>query len=65
MEELLQLLPSRPQTVLLRYGITTLIVLVCFLLQIGVEYQSGFFGFFLLLPGIFLAAIIFDRGSGY
>jgi two-component sensor histidine kinase len=49
----------------LRYGATTLIVLICFLLQIGVEYQSGFFGFFLLLPAIFLASILFDRGSGF
>jgi two-component sensor histidine kinase len=64
-EHLLNLLPTRPQSVITRYGITTLIVLVCFLLQIGVEYQSGFFGFFLYFPGIFLAAVIFDRGSGF
>src|SRR5207245_1905836 len=44
---------------------TTLIVLVCFALQIGVELQSGMFTFFLLLPGIFLAAVLFDRGSGF
>src|SRR5262249_51945573 len=30
-----------------------------------VEYESGFYGFFLLLPGIFLASVIFDRGSGF
>ena len=65
MENLLLLLPPRPQTIVMRYGMTTLIVLVCFLLQIGVEYQSGVFTFFLLLPGIFLAAILFDRGSGF
>ena len=65
MEGLLQLLPSRPQPRLLRYALTTFIVLVCFLLQLGVEYQSGFFGFFLLLPGIFLASILFDRHSGF
>jgi hypothetical protein len=42
----------------------TLIVLVCFALQMGVEFQSGMFTFFLPLPGIFLASVLFDRGSG-
>jgi K+-sensing histidine kinase KdpD len=65
MENLLLLLPARPQSLAIRYAVTTLIVLVCFLLQIGVEMQSGFFGFFLLLPGIFLASVLFDRGSGF
>jgi two-component system, sensor histidine kinase PdtaS len=65
MENLLVLLPSRPQSVPVRYGVTTLIMLVCFALQIGVEFQSGMFTFFLLLPGIFLASVLFDRGSGF
>jgi hypothetical protein len=65
MENLLLLLPKRPQGILARYGATTLIVLVCFALQMGVEFQSGMFMFFLLLPGIFLASVLFDRGSGF
>jgi two-component sensor histidine kinase len=65
MENLLLLLPPRPQPIVVRYGVTTLIVVVCFLLQMGVEYQSGIFTFFLLLPGIFLSGILFDRGSGF
>jgi Histidine kinase len=65
MENLLLLLPTRPQSLVIRYAVTTLIVMVCFLLQIGVEMQSGFFGFFLLLPGIFLSSLLFDRGSGF
>jgi two-component system, sensor histidine kinase PdtaS len=65
MENLLLLLPKRPQGILARYGATTLIVLVCFALQLGVEFQSGMFMFFLLLPGIFLASVLFDRGSGF
>ena len=65
MENLLLLLPDRPQSIVVRYGMTTLIVLVCFALQIGVELQSGMFTFFLLLPGIFLTAVLFDRGSGF
>ena len=59
MENLLLLLPERPQSVVVRYLLTTLIVGICFLLQVGVEMQSGFFGFFLLLPGIFIASLIF------
>ena len=65
MENLLFLLPARPQRAVVRYGTTTLIVLVCFLLQIGVELQSGLFGLFLLVPAIFLASVLFDRGSGF
>jgi len=65
MENLLLLLPKRPQGLLARYGATTLIVLVCFALQMGVEFQSGIFMLFLLLPGIFLASVLFDRGSGF
>jgi two-component sensor histidine kinase len=65
MENLLLLLPSGPQSVFVRYGVTTLIVLVCFALQMGVEFQSGMFTFFLLLPGIFFVSILFDRGSGF
>jgi hypothetical protein len=33
MENLLVLLPSRPQSIPVRYGVTTLIVLVCFALK--------------------------------
>ena len=65
MENLLLLLPKRPQGIVARYGATTLIVLLCFALQLGVEFQSGMFMFFLLLPGIFLASVLFDRGSGF
>jgi two-component sensor histidine kinase len=31
----------------------------------GVQAQSGMIGLFLLMPSIFLASIIFDRGSGF
>lgn len=65
MEHLLHLLPTRSQPLWVRYAVTTAIVLVCFLLQVGVQYQSGFFAFFLFLPAIFLGAVLFDRGSGF
>jgi len=65
MERLLLLLPSRPQPIIVRYGITTAIVVVLFLLQVGLYSYSGFIGLFLMMPGIFLAGVMFDRGSGF
>src|SRR5262245_61029269 len=35
------------------------------LVEIGVLHLTGFNGFFLLLPGIFTAGILFDRGSAF
>ena len=49
----------------LRYGLTVLIVMICALLQIGLQAHSRFPGFFLMLPGIFLCGLLFDRGSGF
>jgi two-component sensor histidine kinase len=37
---------------------------VCAALQAGLQAQSGFTGFFLLLPGVFLSGLLFDRGTG-
>ncbi|MVT71054.1 hypothetical protein GPL21_39105 [Bradyrhizobium pachyrhizi] len=39
-------------------------MLVCAVLQAGLQVQAGFTGYFLLLPGIFLCGLLFDRGSG-
>jgi hypothetical protein len=39
-------------------------VAVCFALMKLVEAQSGIRSYFLLYPAIFLAALLFDRGSG-
>src|SRR5689334_17372428 len=33
--------------------------------QLGIEAQSGFPGLFFLLPGIFLAGLMYDRGSSF
>jgi two-component sensor histidine kinase len=65
MERLLQWLPKRGQGRLIRYGSTTLIVAACFLLLRLVEAQSGVSSFFVMFPAIFLAALLFDRGSGF
>jgi two-component sensor histidine kinase len=46
-----------------RYALTATVMLVCVALQSGLRAQSGFVGLFLLLPGIFVAGFLFDRGS--
>ncbi len=39
-------------------------MLACAVLQIALQMQTGAPGYFLLLPGVFLSGLIFDRGSG-
>jgi hypothetical protein len=65
MEKLLEFIPGPKLPLPLRYGLTVLIVTVCALLQIGLQAHSRFPGFFLMLPGIFLCGLLFDRGSGF
>jgi two-component sensor histidine kinase len=65
MERILRALPSKPQPLWIRYGVTTFLVLLCFLLMKGVQDFSPIQGYFLLFPAIFLAAIVFDRGTGF
>ena len=64
-EKLLAILPDKPQPMLVRYGVTLGIILLSTVIQLGVYNYAGFTGFFLLLPGIFAAGIMFDRGSGF
>lgn len=47
-----------------RYLISACIMLVCAVLQMGLQIQTGAPDYFLLLPGVFLSGLIFDRGSG-
>jgi len=65
MERLLKWLPKRGQGLLIRYGSTTIMVAACFMLLRFVEAQSGVSSFFVMYPAIFLAALLFDRGSGF
>jgi two-component sensor histidine kinase len=64
-EKLLAILPEKPQPLLLRYGVTAAMVAVCCALQVAVYAYAGFAGFFLLIPAIFAAGIMFDRGSAF
>jgi hypothetical protein len=63
MERLLYFLPDKPQPVWVRYATTTVVMALCMAVQIGLENQTGFVGLFFLLPGIFLAGLMFDRGA--
>src|SRR5215470_5233308 len=65
MEKFLASLPDRPQPAVIRLGFTLLIMVLSALIQVGVFHLTGFNGFFLLLPGIFAAGILFDRGSAF
>ena len=64
MENLLDWLPGKPQPVLLRYGIATVLVGFCFAFMRIVEIETGVSCFFIMYPAVFLAAVLFDRGSG-
>jgi len=63
MERLLYFLPAKPQPVWVRYATTTVVMAFCIAVQTGLENQTGFSGLFFLLPGIFAAGLMFDRGA--
>jgi two-component system, sensor histidine kinase PdtaS len=48
----------------LRYCISVCIMVVCAVLEMALQMQTGSSGYFVLLPGVFLSGLIFDRGSG-
>lgn len=64
MEHVLRALPPRPRSAVVRYGITTLLVMLCFLVVVGQYGRAGLLGFYLLFPAILLAAVLFDRSAG-
>jgi two-component sensor histidine kinase len=63
METFLRLLPG-PQPILVRYGITALIVLLTFGLRLALEGRTGAYGFILFIPAVMAASLLFDRGTG-
>jgi two-component sensor histidine kinase len=64
MHKLYPLLLEHHLPVLVRHAIAMAIMLVCAVLQIALQMLTGYPGYFLLLPGIFVAGLVFDRGSG-
>ena len=65
MERFLYFLPPKPQSVAIRYGISALLAAISLGLFAAMQAQNGFIGLFILLPGIFLAGLMFDRGSAF
>jgi len=65
MESLLKFLPARPQPVLVRYSASAVMVLVFFAFHLGAGQAAGNYGFILFIPPIMVAAVLFDRGSGF
>jgi two-component system, sensor histidine kinase PdtaS len=65
MEHLLHLLPQKRQSVAIRYSISALLMVCSLGVFTAMAAQSGFVGLYILLPAIFLAGLIFDRGSGF
>src|SRR5215510_634770 len=64
MEHVLRLLPTRPQPAVVRYATTTGLVGLCFLAVLGLQDRGGVLGFYVMVPAIFLASVLFDRSSG-
>jgi two-component sensor histidine kinase len=65
MEKFLAALPERPQPPLIRFGITAIIMALSSLVELALFHIAGFSGFFLLLPGVFLCGLLFDRASAF
>jgi two-component sensor histidine kinase len=63
-EHLLKFLPTR-QPLLVRYGVSAILVAIFFVLRLGAGEAAGQYSFILFIPPILLASIIFDRGSGF
>ncbi|HET7889274.1 MAG TPA: sensor histidine kinase [Bradyrhizobium sp.] len=64
MNKLYPLLLEHRLPVLVRYGIVAAIMLACATLQMALQMLTGYPSYFLLLPGIFLSGLIFNRGTG-
>ena len=64
MQRILERLPKKPRSALLRLAITTGLVAISFVVLLGLERTEGLLGFYVLLPSIFVASILFDRVAG-
>lgn len=64
MNKLYPLLLEHHLPSLARYCLAVTVMLACAVLQLTLQMQTGYPSYFLLLPGIFLSGLVFDRGSG-
>lgn len=63
MEHFLKHLPPIPRSALVRLAYSTGLVAFCFVLVIGMQ-REGLLAFYVLLPAVFAASVLFSRGSG-
>ena len=64
MEKLLRMLPLKPAPLAVRYGVTSLLVGLSYLIIIGIQDETGLIVFYLFFPAVMGCAMIFDHGSG-
>lgn len=64
-ESILKFLPERPQPILVRYGMSAVMVLVFFAFRLGAGPAAGQYSFIFFIPPILAASVLFDRGSGF
>jgi glucose-6-phosphate-specific signal transduction histidine kinase len=63
-ESLLRFLPSPGQPRAIRYGVSIVLVALFFLFSVGAEVETGRLRFFLLIPPVLLASVLYDRECG-
>jgi two-component sensor histidine kinase len=64
MNKLYPLLFEHHLPVLVRCCIAVAIMFVCAVMQMALQMLTGYPGYFLLLPGVFISGLVFDRGTG-
>lgn len=64
MNKLYPLLLEHRLPVLVRYVVAATIMAICAILQLALQTLTGYPSYFLLLPGIFLSGLVFNRGTG-
>lgn len=64
MQSFLERARPKPRSRIARLAITTGLVAFSVLVLLGLRHSAGLVGFFILLPSIFLASVLFDRAAG-
>ena len=64
MDDLLKRLPARPQPLWVQFAAATAIMALCIVVQAAVAWMSRLPGLFILLAGIFICAIAYERVAG-